>query len=61
MYGREEILNNYKNKVFQKIIIDEIAFNNKNTFLFFFYPESKLPESSKSKDISKLSQNYVLP
>ena len=58
MYTREEILNNYKNKEFPKSLFDEIALNNKNTL---FYQESKPPESSKSKDITKLSQSYVLP
>jgi hypothetical protein len=58
MYTREEILNNYKNKEFPKSLFDEIALNNKN---ILFYPESKPPESSENKDISKLSQSYVLP
>ena len=58
MYTREEILNNYKNKEFPKSLFDENALNNKN---ILFYPDSKPPQSSIDKDMSKLSQSYVLP
>ena len=58
MYTREEILENYKNKEFPKSFFDEAAINCKN---ILFYPESKPPSSSKTKDITNLSQSYVLP
>ncbi len=58
MYSREEILNNYKKADFPESFFDELVFKNKNAL---FYDESKQPSSSQTKEISKLSQSYVLP
>ena len=58
MYTREEILNNYKAIPFPKSIFEESSLSNKDIILF---PKSKPPLSSITKDISSLSQSYVLP
>ena len=58
MYTREEILNKYEKVDFPKSLFDEYALGNKN---ILFYPESKPPSSSNNKDITNLSQSYVLP
>ena len=58
MYTREEILSNYKKIDFPESKFDESVLNNKNNL---FYQESKPPSSSNNKDITKLSQSYVLP
>ena len=58
MYSREEILKNYKNTDFPKSLFDDSVLNNKDTL---FYKNSKPPMSSMTKDISALSQSYVLP
>ena len=58
MYTREEILNNYKEIPFPKSIIDESSLPYQN---IIFYPKSTPPLSSQNKDISSLSQSYVLP
>ena len=58
MFTREEILNNYKKVDFPKSFFDDTALNNKDTL---FYNNSKPPLSSQTKDVSTLSQSYVLP
>jgi hypothetical protein len=58
MFTREEILNNYKKVDFPKSLFDDTALKNKDTL---FYNNSKQPLSSQPKDVSSLSQSYVLP
>ena len=58
MFTREEILNNYKKVDFPKSFFDDTVLKNKNTL---FYNNSKPPLSSQPKDVSALSQSYVLP
>ena len=58
MYTREEILNNFKAIPFPKSIFEESSLSNKDIILF---PKSKPPLSSLTKDITTLSQSYVLP
>ena len=58
MYTREEILNNYKKIDFPKSLFDESALSNKE---ILFYPNSRLPSSTKEKDTSQLSQSYIVP
>ena len=58
MYSREEILNNYKKIDFPKLLFDESALSNQK---ILFYPNSRVPSSTKEKDSSQLSQSYILP
>ena len=58
MFTREEILNNYKKVDFPKSLFDDTVLKNKDTL---FYNNSKPPLSSQPKDVSALSQSYVLP
>ena len=58
MYTREEILNNYKKIDFPKSLFDESTLSNEK---ILFYPNSRLPSSTKEKDTSQLSQSYILP
>ena len=58
MFTREEILNNYKETAFPKLIFEEASLSRSD---ILFYPKSKPPSSSTNKDISTLSQSYVLP
>ena len=58
MYTREEILKNYNKTDFPKSLFDDSVLNDKDTL---FYKNSKPPTSSMTKDISALSQSYVLP
>ena len=58
MFTREEILNNYKKVDFPKSLFDDTALKSKDTL---FYNNSKPPLSSQPKDVSSLSQSYVLP
>ena len=58
MYTREEILNNFKKIDFPKSLFDESALSNQK---ILFYPNSRLPSSTKEKDTSQLSQSYILP
>ena len=58
MYTREEILNTYKEISFPKSIFEESSLINKDTIL---YAKSKPPLSAREKDVSTLSQSYVLP
>ena len=58
MFTREEILNSYKETAFQKLIFEEASLSRSD---ILFYPKSKPPSSSTNKDISTLSQSYVLP
>ena len=58
MFTREEILNSYKETAFPKLIFEEASLSRSD---ILFYPKSKPPSSSTNKDISTLSQSYVLP
>ena len=58
MFSREEILDYYKKVDFPKSLLDASALRDKDTL---FYSDSKPPASSKDKDISNLSQSYILP
>lgn len=58
MLTREEILNSYKKVDFPKSFFDNTVLNNKDTL---FYDNSRPPLSSQPKDVSSLSQSYVLP
>lgn len=58
MFTREEILKNYKKVDFPKSLFDDNALKNKDTL---FYNNSKPPMSSQTKDVSSLSESYVLP
>ena len=58
MFTREEILNNYKKVDFPKSLFDDTVLKSKDTL---FYNNSKPPLSSQPKDVSALSQSYVLP
>ena len=58
MYTREEILKAYKNIPFPKSIFEESELINNDIIL---YQNSTSPSSSLTKDISTLSQSYVLP
>ena len=58
MYTREEILNNYKETAFPKLIFESESLSKSD---IIFYPKSKPPSSSLNKDTSTLSQSYVLP
>ena len=58
MYSREDIINNFKEIPFPKSIIEESSFKNKD---IIFFPKSKPPLSSLTKDTSSLSESYVLP
>ena len=58
MFTREEILNSYKETAFPKLIFEEASLSRSD---ILFYSKSKPPSSSTNKDISTLSQSYVLP
>ena len=58
MFTREEILKNYKKVDFPKSLFDDNVLKNKDTL---FYNNSKPPMSSQTKDVSSLSESYVLP
>ena len=58
MFTREEILNSYKEAAFPKLIFEEASLSRSD---ILFYSKSKPPSSSTNKDISTLSQSYVLP
>ena len=58
MYTREEILKSFKEVSFPSSIFDESTLANKKTI---FYPKSFPPKSSINKDITSLSESYVLP
>ena len=58
MYTREEILNTYKEIPFPKQLLEESSLSNIN---ILFHQKSKKPFSSITKDISTLSQSFVLP
>ena len=58
MFTREEILNSYKETAFPKLIFEEASLSRSD---ILFYPKTKPPSSSTNKDISTLSQSYVLP
>ena len=58
MYTREEILKSFKEVSFPSSIFDESTLANKK---IIFYPKSFPPKSSINKDITSLSESYVLP
>lgn len=58
MYTREEILKSFKEVSFPSSIFDESTLANKK---IIFYPKSLPPKSSINKDVTSLSESYVLP